>query len=121
MWMRDRGPVEGRVGAGQMTPVWRPWADFRGAAVHVRQRIGSERHLESGRVSRPRWANFRVACDPDIDLDVPKRAEAFEEPLESRLSKAGSATVALARPTYALTRIFYVGYMIRKEKLRSEE
>ena len=46
-----------------------------------------------------------------------KRAEAFEQPLESRLSKAGSATVALARPTYALTRIFYVEYMNAMESV----
>jgi len=46
-----------------------------------------------------------------------KRAEAFEQPLESRLSKAGSATVALARPTYALTSIFYVGYMNAMESV----
>jgi hypothetical protein len=57
MWARDR-LVERESCGRQLTPVWRPSANDRGAAVHVRQRIGSERDLESGRASRPRWGQL---------------------------------------------------------------
>jgi len=52
----------------QMSPVWRPSADDRGAAVHVRQRIGSERQLESGRASSPRWGH--LPSSPLTDQNV---------------------------------------------------
>jgi hypothetical protein len=44
-----------------------PWADDRGAAVHVRQRIGRERHPESGRASRPRWGQLPSSASSTRD------------------------------------------------------